>query len=158
MATRHMGFAAVALALLLLALAVATGALAQPAKPEVTGAWLRLPAVSGRPAAAYFTVTSATADRLLAVTTPAAARTELHESKMAGGAMTMAPVAQVAVAAGRPAVLKPGGLHLMLYGLKPDIRPGARIPLTLRFANAGTVSVEAEARAADAPAGDHAHH
>jgi copper(I)-binding protein len=35
--------------------------------------------------------------------------------------------------------MKPGGLHIMLMGLKAPLRPGSRLPVTLRFEKAGLV-------------------
>jgi len=44
----------------------------------------------------------------------------------------------------------PGGSHLMLFGLSPDVKPGAKVPLTFRFKSGATVTHDAEARAASA--------
>ena len=37
--------------------------------------------------------------------------------------------------------MRPGGLHIMLMGLKRKLKRGERFPLTLRFAAAGEVTV-----------------
>jgi copper(I)-binding protein len=47
-------------------------------------------------------------------------------------------------------VLRPGGSHLMLVGLKQPLLKGQRIPLTLRFERAGEVHVELEVLASGA--------
>jgi copper(I)-binding protein len=44
-------------------------------------------------------------------------------------------------------VLEPGGLHIMLIGLKQKLAPGDSIPLTLVFEHAGEVTVEIPVRA-----------
>jgi hypothetical protein len=49
------------------------------------------------------------------------------------GALTLAPNARIA--------MKPGGMHIMLMGLTAPLRPGTRLPLTLRFERAGNVQV-----------------
>ena len=51
----------------------------------------------------------------------------------------MRAVPGIAVAAGQAVAMKPGGLHLMLTGLRAPLRPGNKLPLTLRFEKAGVV-------------------
>ena len=64
-----------------------------PDGPVASDAWVRLAAVPGRPAAAYFKLRGgAAADRLVAVASPAATRAELHEGGMEGSMMTMRPL------------------------------------------------------------------
>lgn len=132
---------------LVLASAVLAGC--QQAELGVDDAWVRLPAVTGRPGAAYFTVTGgAQATTLLAVSTPAAIRTEIHEMKHEGHMMQMAPLKDVPVGAGARVEFKPGGKHVMLYDLAPDVRAGGTIPLRLAFADGETIEVQAQVRAA----------
>ena len=45
----------------------------------------------------------------------------------------------VPVAAGGGIAMKPGGLHIMLMGLKAPLKPGTKLPVTLRFEKAGLV-------------------
>ncbi|WP_343518897.1 copper chaperone PCu(A)C [Sphingomonas sp.] len=121
----------------------------QQAELGASDAWVRLPAVQGRPAAAYFTVQGgAQATSLVAVSSPAAIRGEIHEMKQDGAMMTMAPIKDVPVAAGGRVEFKPGGKHVMLYDLSPDVRVGATMPLRLAFADGKTVEVQAQVRAA----------
>ena len=120
----------------------------EQAQLGVEDAWVRLPAVSSRPGAAYFTVKGgADATSLLGVSSPAAVRTELHEMKHEGGMMTMAPIKDIAIPAGGTVKFEPGGKHVMLYDLSPQVRAGGKIPLRLAFANGKTIEVEAELRA-----------
>lgn len=121
----------------------------QQAELGAEDAWVRLPAVQGRPGAAYFTVTGgAQATSLVAVSSPAAIRAEIHEMKHAGEMMTMAPVKDVPVAAGDRVEFKPGGKHVMLYDLSPEVRAGGTVPLRLAFADGKTIEVNAAVRAA----------
>ena len=54
--------------------------------------------------------------------------------------------------------LKPGGMHVMLLGLQRPLKEGERIKLTLTFARAGTIEIEARVEKAGAMApGDHQH-
>lgn len=86
-------------------------------------------------------------DKLLRAESDVAEAVELHMSEMKGEVMTMRPLEYVEVPANGEAELKPGGMHMMLIGLKRDLKPGDVITLVLVFENAGKVSVEAEVRA-----------
>ena len=116
----------------------------------VENPWVRLPAVAGRPAAAYFTLKGGAADaRLLEISSPQALRVELHETKMDKGMMQMGPIeGGVAIAAGSSIAFAPGGKHAMLFDLNPKLEPGDTIKLVLRYADGHTLDVEAKARAA----------
>ncbi len=56
--------------------------------------------------------------------------------------MKMRPVEAIEIAPGEPAVLQPGGLHIMLMGLAAPLETGKPFPMTLVFENAGSVDVE----------------
>lgn len=112
----------------------------------VQDAYVRLPAVAGNPAAAYFEVRGGqTADRLVSVSSDMAARVELHASKMQGNVMTMAPVEGLDIPAGGTVALAPGGTHVMLFGLPVTTAKGAQIPFTLRFKSGAVVGLAAKA-------------
>ncbi|MGC6400548.1 copper chaperone PCu(A)C [Sphingomonas sp. FW199] len=136
------------------ALVLALAACGGPPAPEASDAWVRLPAVEGRPAAAYFRFTAGReAKTLVGISTPIAGRTELHESiKSESGAMSMAPVADVPVPSGDTLSFEPGGKHAMLFDIKPEAKPGASAPLTLKFEDGSTVEVEAKLVGAGDPA------
>lgn len=132
---------------LVLASSVAAVALAASAADpaiDVAEPWAR-PTVAGMATgAAYFTLTNhgAVADRLIAAAMPLAERTEIHDTVMDGTVMRMRKLDALAVPPHVPVALKPGGTHVMFFGLKEPLRPGAKIPLTLTFANAGNVTIE----------------
>ena len=87
------------------------------------------------------------ADTLTSVSSDIAETIELHETKMEGDVMKMAPVqGGIEVPAGGSAELKPGGLHVMLINLKEELVPGNKIELTLNFENSDPIKVEAEIR------------
>jgi copper(I)-binding protein len=85
-------------------------------------------------------------DALLSVSTPAAAKAELHESMNVGGMMSMKPVERIDVPSGQSVQLKPGGYHVMLMDLTAPIDVGATVDLTLTFANGAKVTVKAPIR------------
>ena len=145
--------------LLILAATAAVGACAQPATLYVDDAYVRLPAVAGRPGVAYITIHGgAEPTRLLSVTSPVVVRTELHESMSRGGAgagmMTMAPIRDVPVAASAKLIFAPGGKHAMLFNINQRVKPGKNIPLVFTFANNQRIEVDAPVVAA----GDSPHH
>lgn len=81
-------------------------------------------------------------DRLLAVKTAAANRSDLHGTVMAGSVMQMRAQADgVPLPAGSTVRFAPGGLHIMFIGLKGPVPAGRRIPATLQFQRAGAVEV-----------------
>jgi copper(I)-binding protein len=122
--------------------------------------WSRATPPAGKTGAGYLTIENkgATDDRLTgAAIDPAIAdAAELHTMSMDNGIMRMRPVdGGLAVPAGQTVALSPGGVHIMLVGLKAPLKQGTRVPLTLTFEKAGTVRVELDVGKAGAagPAG-----
>lgn len=93
---------------------------------------------------AYFTITNRgkAEDVLVAASTPAAARVEIHQTSISDGMARMRPLKEVAIAAGATVKVEPGGIHLMLVDLKQPLTPQAYVPLTLQFRDAGNVTVQ----------------
>lgn len=115
---------------------------------QIEDPWAR-PTAEGAPVgAAYLTLTnSGTApDRLVAAASPVAGRVELHTHLMEDGVMKMRRVEAIEVAPGTPTVLQPGGLHIMLIGLKSALNPGEQFPLALTLENAGKIEIEVPVR------------
>ena len=134
-------------------LAVASAALAQPTQLEVDNAWAGATPGKAENGAAYVTITSPTADRLVSASTPVAKKAELHTMSMQGMVMKMRPISGVDIPAGQAVSLKPGGEHIMLMGLNQPLREGQSFPLTLDFEKAGprTVTVTVEKAGAKGP-------
>lgn len=139
-------------------IAIPATVFAQQSTPNVAHAWSRA-AMAGHQGVVYLTITDAGApDTLTGATTPVANSAELHEFIDDHGVMKMRPVASLPVAPGHPAMLKPGGYHIMLMGLKQPLTQGEQFPLALRFAYAGqvTTTVTVEPAGAATPGMDHA--
>jgi copper(I)-binding protein len=83
-------------------------------------------------------------DRLLAASTPLAARVEMHMTKRDGEVVRMFPVAAFEIPAGERLELRPGAGHLMLVDLTRALKKGERVPMTLRFEHAGELRIELE--------------
>jgi periplasmic copper chaperone A len=144
------------LAAVLIAMAL-TGAFADEAGIQVDHVWSRA-AMAGHEGVVYLTITdTGTQDTLTGITTPVAAKAELHQSFDDHGVMKMRPVAALPIEPGKPVTLAPGGYHIMLMGLKQALKQGDSFPVTLSFAKAGplTASVTVEKAGAARPGTDH---
>lgn len=142
--------------LALLALA-SLAACEKPAPRElaISDAWVRLAAVPGNPAAAYFTVHGgATADRLASVNSDKVATVEMHKMGMENGMMTMEPLPEPEVPANADLIFASGGNHAMLFGVDPSVKAGGTLPLTFRFGSGKTLTAEAKVLAAGDAAPD----
>lgn len=124
--------------------------------------WAR--ASTGPVAGAFLTIqNSGDADRLVAIGSDAASQVQVHVTEKQGDVMKMRAVDAVDVPAHGSVALQPGGMHIMLIGLKGPLQAGAQVPLTLRFEKAGEVHLTATVQApgAMAPMGggmmDHQH-
>lgn len=138
----------------LIAATLALSGCAQEKQLYVSNAWVRLAAIDGRPAAAYFTLNGGPTDAtLVSVSTEVAVRTELHESRMAEGGqgMTMDAIRQVPVPALGKVVFAPGGKHAMLFDINPVVKRGGTIPLIFTFADATRIEKDARVIAAGDP-------
>lgn len=116
----------------------------------VEAPWIRGVVAGQSTTGAFMTIRSTTATRLVKVASPAAADTSVHRTAMVDGMMTMEPVESLTVPAHGSVELKPGGLHVMLMGLRAPLRTGQTVPLTLTFRGAdgrdSTVTVQAQVR------------
>ncbi|HLO63798.1 MAG TPA: copper chaperone PCu(A)C [Azonexus sp.] len=86
--------------------------------------------------------------------------TELHTHLNEGGVMKMRPVPAVEIKAKGEAVLKPGGLHIMMIDLKAPMKEGDVVPITLTFDDGSAKTVDAKVvrpMAAGMPMMDHKH-
>ena len=82
------------------------------------------------------------ADQLISASSPVADEVQLHTMSMEGNTMQMRQVKVIDVPAAGTVELKPGGLHLMLIGIKTPLKAGDLIPVKLKFAKAGEVEVK----------------
>lgn len=102
---------------------------------------------SGPNSAAYMTIrNTGGADRLLGVQSDVAQAVELHTMEMKDNVMQMRPVEAIEIPANGQVELKPGGYHVMLIGLKRELKTDETITVKLRFEKAGEVDVPARVR------------
>ena len=101
---------------------------------EVRDAWAR-PTVTGQGGTGvYAKLTAGAGSRLVGGSSPVAERVEVHQMSMEGNVMRMRELAQgLELPPGQSIELAPGGLHLMVTGLRQALAAGSSMPLTLRF-------------------------
>jgi copper(I)-binding protein len=114
------------------------------AQVQVEKPWARATPPGAEVAGGYLLIRNAgaAADRLVAASSAAAAKVELHVHVNDNGVMKMREVKGYDVPAKGNFELKPGGAHLMFLGLKKPFAEGDRIPVTLKFEKAGEVAIE----------------
>lgn len=141
-----------------LAFVVAVVAAVNACSPAPTGgtgitvdnAWTNATPPGATVGAGYMTIRNGdeAAARLSGMASGAAERVELHTMSMDNGVMTMRPVeGGLEIPAGGAVELKPGGLHLMLIGLKQPLAEGTTVPVTLVFDSGARVDVALAVRA-----------
>ena len=87
--------------------------------------------------------TGNTADRLVSVTSAAAAEVQIHHTSMDGGVMRMRQLTDgLEIPAASRVELKPRGLHLMFMQLRAPLDVGSSFPVQLQFEKAGTLTAQ----------------
>lgn len=114
----------------------------------ITDAWIAAPVGDQPRAAGYITIRNdgGTDERLVGVTTPAAAMSHLHRTVVEDNVSRMESVNAVIIPAHGEVTFAPGGLHLMLMSLTESLTEGQTVSLTLQFLDAGDVTVDAPVR------------
>lgn len=140
-----------------LAAAVLMSALVAGAGPaqahglDVKEPWVRATVPQQSATGAFMTITAPHDVKIVEARSPVAATVEIHEMAMQGDTMQMRAVVALALPAGKAVELKPGGYHVMLMGLKQQIKPGDTVPISLVIEGAGgkreTIEIKAPVRA-----------
>jgi|SRR5437764_1761395 len=104
-------------------------------KLVVRDAWIQEGPPSQKITAAFMVIENhAAADiSLVSAGADAARVVELHKMELEDGMMKMRRVDSINVPAGGSVELKPGGYHLMVIGLKKELKEGDEVKVTLRF-------------------------
>jgi copper(I)-binding protein len=112
---------------------------------EIVQPWSRATPSTAPSAGGFLTLTNKgdAPDRLVAIESPAAKQTEIHEMKMDGAVMRMRQLENgVVLPPGQTVELKPGGYHVMFMGLKAPFVKDQTVPATLVFEKAGRLDIE----------------
>lgn len=111
----------------------------------VEQAWARLAPGGARTGAVYLTVhnKSGQDDLLLAVDSPVAESTAVHETIVENDVARMEPLpAGVSLPSHGEVVMRPGGMHIMMTGVSADIKVGGLLPVKMVFRDAGSLDFE----------------
>ncbi|MDX2471247.1 MAG: copper chaperone PCu(A)C [SAR324 cluster bacterium] len=103
------------------------------------------PTIKSVPGSVYlhFENTAKKSDELLKITSKDVKTVELHETTMEkNGMMLMRQVKKLVLKSGETKPFVPGGSHIMLIGLKKNLKKGDTVDLTLQFKNAGKINIK----------------
>jgi copper(I)-binding protein len=112
---------------------------------KISAPWARATPKSASVGGGYMTITNTgtTPDRLIGGASAISSRFELHEMKLDNGIMKMRPVAGgLEIKPGQTVKFDPSGFHVMLVGLKHQLKQGEHFKATLEFAKAGKVDID----------------
>lgn len=118
------------IASLLLALSSLVSASAN-AQVSIKDAWIRATVAPQKVTGAFMQITSKQDMKLIAVSSKIADSAEIHSMEMDGDMMKMREIKDLPLPAGKTTELKPGGMHIMLFGLKKAVKEGEKITLHL---------------------------
>ena len=113
---------------LIASIALASTAFAQT---TVTQPWVRATVPQQTASGAFMQLRSADSAKLVSATSPIAASVQIHKMEMTGQTMKMREVDAIDLPAGETVNLASGGFHIMLVGLKRQLKEGETVPLSL---------------------------
>jgi copper(I)-binding protein len=114
-----------------------------PSPIVVEHPWARATPGGAKTGATYLTLinNADSADQLLGATTPVADKVQFHSTSEENGVSHMREMHAIDLSPRARVTFDPGGMHIMLVGLKQALKEGQTFPLTLTFAKAGKVDV-----------------
>jgi periplasmic copper chaperone A len=129
---------------LFMARSFAQGDAAQAGDLRVSGAWSRPTPPAAVVGVVYFSIANlgSQEDLLIGLSSPIATQVELHESQRSQGVESMRAVTAVSCPPRTIIRAAPGALHVMLLGLAHPLLAGTSFPLTLKFRDAGAVTLQ----------------
>jgi periplasmic copper chaperone A len=135
------------------ALALSAPATARDCRPQVREGWVRMPpsgmSMKTMPMMAGFgriVNHCSTPVTIVSARSPSFGSAELHETRVVDGVSRMRPVPELRLPPDGIAVLKPGGMHLMLMRPGATLKPGSRIVVEFELAGGGKLLGEFEMR------------
>lgn len=113
------------------------------AEVQVSDAYVRAVPPGQPNSAAFMTLanTGSSDRQLVAARGDVARSVELHTHTMHEGMMQMRQVERIELPANSEVTLQPGGLHVMLIGLKQELEPGQEIAFELLFRDGSSLAV-----------------
>lgn len=114
----------------------------------ISDVWAKQSIPGAENGAAYFTITnnSSEALHLVGANTDVARAVEVHEHIHEQDVMRMRRVGELEIEPNKTITFAPGGLHLMMFGIKEPLTPGQTFEIQLLFKGEETKSILAEVR------------
>ncbi len=121
---------------------------AQECRPQVMEGWVRMPPNKMPMMAGFGRIVNrcTTPATIISASSPSFGSVELHETRVVDGVSRMRPVPQLRLAPDGTAVLKPGGMHLMLMRPGATLKPGSKVVVEFKLSGGGTLLGEFEVR------------
>ncbi|AIR90718.1 copper chaperone PCu(A)C [Pseudomonas cremoricolorata] len=145
----------------LAAVALLSCSISAMADTTVSEPWVRASVPQQQATGAFMVLTAERDSALVSVASPVAKTVQIHQMTMNGDVMGMQQVKVLALPAGKPVTLDPNGYHVMLMGLKQQVKEGEHVPLTLTIKTAAgetqTLKVQAPVRGLTSQSSDHGH-
>jgi len=125
--------------------------------PVVRDAWVREAPPNAQILAAYAQIENATdqADAIVAVSSDAFEKAEIHHSEVKDGVARMARLKRFDLPARQVVKLEPGGAHVMLFNPKSPLHAGQHLTLRFTLHSGKTLNVDADVRNTLPPAEHH---
>lgn len=119
--------------------AACSTAAASECVPKIRDGWLRLPPIDMPMLAGFGRIENACSKpvTIVGVSSSAFADTSLHETRIVEGVSRMRSMAELRIAPGDAAVLKPGGLHLMLMKPHTPLKAGSKVAVSFQLKGGG---------------------
>jgi copper(I)-binding protein len=129
-------------------LAVASIACARECAPRVRDGWVRMPPASMPMMAGFGRIQNdcPAPATIVGASSPAFGSVELHETRIVDGISRMRAVPELRLAQGTAAVLKPGGMHLMLMQPRAPLKAGSKVAIEFALSDGRKVLGEFEVR------------
>jgi copper(I)-binding protein len=113
-------------------------------KLEISNIWARATPGRTKTAAVYITKIHNAGegiDSLINIRSHLASKSSIHKTVVDAGIAKMRQVNALEIPAGHSVSLKPGGLHIMMVGMKKSLKEGDNFPLILEFKKSGKIEV-----------------
>ena len=137
----------------LLTLALVASSLGVNAEVTAKDAWVRGTVPAQKITGAFMTLTSTEDAKIVGARSPIAKKAEIHASMMMGGVNHMHAIDAIALPAGKPVELKPGGNHVMLMDLTRQVLPGESVPIVFTIEGKDGKRTQVEVKAQVRPLG-----
>lgn len=131
-----------------LLLAFVLPACARECAPQVRDGWIRLTPVKMPMMAGFGRIQNDCAQpvTIVGASSPSFGDVSLHETRIVEGVSRMRELPELRIAPDGVAVLKPGGMHLMLMQPRTELKEGSRVVIEFALKEGGVVRGELEVR------------